>query len=292
VVYLISESNDFNFSEAYNFEQLHYFSEVVNNTIEHLPFLSRQRIITFVKLNFENLSKKCRKELSSNHHFSFLCEIDKSKNEVSSEQETLDNTTPSSPPPTSSLINTLNYRDNTLITYAKLSLQTCDAIVIKNCISKYNFSINSQNTTKNTSSMRYFWPDWQKVTLKLQNLNIPIETQLINSTVISSLVKSNSPNDMDFFFISYAKVIQLIELKKFDCANRLIKAFESVLNNNAKSSKTIMNQILYLSINKFLSEFDSIGLDESLAKNKEQILKNCRSFLIETKKDNGSILSL
>ena len=108
-------------------------------------------------------------------------------------------------------------------------------------------------------------------------------------------MKSNSPNDMDFFYICYAKLIQLIELKKFDCANRLYRAFESILNNNSKYSKIIMNQVLYLSINKYLSEYDSINspkINEIITKNKEQIVKNCKSYLIEAKKDNGNNLKI
>ena len=290
----ISESNDFYFRKKYNLERLEYFSKVLSNTVESLAFLSRQRLINFVKLYFEKLNKKCQNELSANPYFAFVCQSSKISC-VNPEEGTIDNNTPSSPPPTSSLINTLNYRDNNLITYAKLSLQTCDAIVIKNCISKYNFSINSQNASKNSSSMRHFWPNWQKIILKLQNMNIPIELQLINSSVIGNLVKSNSPNDMDFFYICYAKLIQLIELKKFDCANRLYRAFESILNNNSKYSKIIMNQVLYLSINKYLSEYDSINspkINEIITKNKEQIVKNCKSYLIEAKKDNGNNLKI
>ena len=202
----------------------------------------------------------------------------------------IDNNTPSSPPPTSSLVNTLNYRDNTSITYAKLSLQTADAIVIKNCISKYNFSINNHNSAKNVSSLRYFWPDWQKLTLKLQTLNTSLDMQLINSSVISSLIKTNSPNDMDFFFICYAKIIQLIEIKKFDSANKLVKACESIMNSNAKSSKIVTNQMLYMNINKYLNEFGSINnkTDENLIKNREQIIKSCKSFLIDVKRDPGN----
>jgi hypothetical protein len=105
LIRLVSES--FFFSKyLYNFEKLKYLAQVVNSTYENLPYNFKMHLYSFVNLNYIKFNLQSRKELSKNTHFNFPVESNKRK-ETNSES-VVDNT-PSSPPPSSSLINTLNY---------------------------------------------------------------------------------------------------------------------------------------------------------------------------------------
>ena len=278
LICLICESKNTYFKTNYNLQQMQFLPFIIKSTIDHLLPVAKERLITYIKLNFNKININCRNDM-------FLFEnvkrnIDKYQNEI-------ENSTPSSPSPSSSLVNTLNYRENTLSTYFKLSLQISDPIIIKNCISKYNFSINNQNYTKGCS-LRYFWSSWQKNILKVQNSDIQTDSNLINSSVLSNIIKLNNQHDMDFFYICFAKIIQLSELNKFDCAQKLIKACENIYNTSTKYSKMFTNLLLFFNINKYLNEFNSHKTNENTKKSQDQILKSCKSYLNETKKDSGN----
>jgi integrator complex subunit 8 len=182
----------------------------------------------------------------------------------------------------------MNLRDNGLITYAKHSLQTCDPVVIKNCISKYNLSVNqSQNPLPTLATLRYFWPQWDKAASKI--LSPKDGQQLINASTLGQLIKTSSPNDMDFFFICYAKVIQLCDVKKFECATKLLRLINVKLN-----SKIITNLMLYLSIHKYLSQdFDfNNNNNTNNTTNQETLVKMCKTFLLDSKKDPDMSLEI
>ena len=103
--------------------------------------------------------------------------------------------------------------DNDVLTYAKLSLQTCDIIALKNCISKYNFNITNNNQELNSNSLRFFWPSWQMDVSFINNVQT---NEIVNVKFISSLLKTSNLNDYDYFFISYAKINELIKIKVND----------------------------------------------------------------------------
>ena len=97
-----------------------------------------------------------------------------------------------------------------------MSLQTCDTIALKNCISKYNFSITNNNQALNTNSLRFFWSSWLNYYSRVDEVRAaidPTSSNVISSAYISSLLKSNNINDLDFFFICYLKTSELINLK-------------------------------------------------------------------------------
>jgi hypothetical protein len=100
--------------------------------------------------------------------------------------------------------------DNDVLTYAKLSLQTCDIIALKNCISKYNFNITNNNQELNSNSLRFFWPSWLNDVLFINNFQ---SNEIISMKFISNLLKSSNLNDYDYFFICYAKINELIKIK-------------------------------------------------------------------------------
>jgi hypothetical protein len=78
--------------------------------------------------------------------------------------------------------------------------------MLKNCINKYNSTVSSSG-----NSLRYFWPKWQFHASRLvsTSLNDP-NTSLINS---ASSLKLTNVNDMDYFFITFAKINHLIQHK-------------------------------------------------------------------------------
>ncbi len=105
LIRLVSES--FYFSKyLYNFEKLKYLAQVINSTYENLPQSFKAHLYSFVNLNYFKFNLQSRKELSKTAHFNFPAESNKRK-ETSS--ESFVDSTPSSPPPSSSLVNTLNY---------------------------------------------------------------------------------------------------------------------------------------------------------------------------------------
>lgn len=79
--------------------------------------------------------------------------------------------------------------------------------------------------------------------------------------------------------------------QKFDCALKLFNAYENAFGNNSKVNRLISNQYLYLNIQKFLN---SPGPASSRPKHvskylsQENILKNCKTFLINYKNEQGN----
>ena len=115
---------------------------------------------------------------------------------------------------------------------------------------------------------------------------------IIDQAFLNTLIKTNSINDMDYFYICYAKANELIYLKKYNSAFNLIKSYENILNTNAKMNKLIVNQMLYLNTSKFLNEYEYAGntvrkANEKLQSNQEQILKSCKNYLLAAKSDPG-----
>ncbi len=212
------------------------------------------------------------------------------------------------------------------MTYAKLTLQTCDPIVLKNCINKFNYALAANNTNSQTNaSLRYFWPRWQTQVSRLTTIFNTTTTSggtgtgqssvssvsgsytdLINSNVIvpaylNSSLKLNTINDMDFFYVCYAKVNCLAGEGRFELASRLIKSYESLLPSaSAKSSKLVQNQQLYVSVMRFLRYMDPNEAWLGNAKRQQQqqhfnykhlgqelLVKNCKNFLVTCKSEPG-----
>ena len=182
-----------------------------------------------------------------------------------------------------------------MVTFAKQSLQTSDPVVIKNCVSKYNFNASLNNQNSSSNGLRYFWSKWHKFAMALSN---PGDSNpIIDQAFLNTLIKTNSINDMDYFYICYAKANELIYLKKYNSAFNLVKSYENILNTNAKMNKLIVNQMLYLNTCKFLNEYEYAGntvrkANEKLQLNQEQILKSCKNYLLAAKSDPGNLLFL
>lgn len=206
------------------------------------------------------------------------------------------------------------------MTFARLALQTCDPIILKNCVNKYNSFLGANNQPTCTTSLRSFWPKWQihasKLTKIFNNQVTPntinssyndlITSNLIVSAYLTTSLKLTTLNDMDFFYISYAKINHLISIGKFDAAQRLLQSHASVLLASVKSSnKHVENQQLYWNIQHFLAymevsessmgggsrrqqqeqQFVQKNTFNFKSLNQEQLIKACKTFMCVCKSE-------
>lgn len=162
-----------------------------------------------------------------------------------------------------------------------MSLQTCDPLVLKNCIIGYN-RISSK------LGLRFFWPKWHLFANQLNNI-------VSNANYMANSYKFNNTNDADYFYICYAKIQQLISLNRFSDALKLYRSYENSSSLGQKISKFIRNQYLYLIIRFYLFNYDYSYIKEDkieYAKNilpasQDEILKSCRTFFDSSKNDPG-----
>lgn len=169
--------------------------------------------------------------------------------------------------------------DDSLLKFAVLSLQTCDPLVLKNCINRYN-----QISAK--LGLRFFWPKWQLYANELNNI-------VSNANYMANSYKFANTNDADYFYICYAKIQQLISLNKFSDALKLNRSFENSNSGSQKVSKFIRNQYLYLMIRNYMFNYDYSCVKEDRFESpkkyfsQEEILKCCRTFFDHSKNDPG-----
>lgn len=238
LVRVISDSCYFN-RDLYRLEQLKNLSNVVNSMLDLLPPNAKPNVISYIYLNMRRLNPQCRNELLKNKIFD-MSTTDSTKKQLDSgpwdETSPMEFTTPTSPPHSSSQMNSLfcfpkkdyvyfsicqisqfkmNFNQifssnkkeiGENLSFVKLSLQTCDPIMLKNCISKYNMSL-----TGSQPSLRHFWPKWQQNVSRHISSNNEPNNSLINATYL----KLTNVNDMDYFFITFAKINQLIQIKVY-----------------------------------------------------------------------------
>jgi hypothetical protein len=173
--------------------------------------------------------------------------------------------------------------ENTNLSYAKLSLQTCDPIILKNCITKYNFIEASKNNSAN--GLRYFWPKWHQLLANLYSSNQEAANLIITSTFLNTLLKTSSTNEMDFFFIASAKLIELVMAKKFDCVAKLMSSMDESLSASVRNAKFFSNIQLYVNIWTHLNQMNMLNDSQQKVTNQEQIVKACKSVLLSFKND-------
>ncbi len=105
LIRLVSESSYFS-KLSYPLDKLKYLAQVISSAYESLQPSLKAHLFSFIQLNFVKFNITNRKELSKIKLFNFPAGSNKRK-ETSS--ESMVDSTPSSPPPSSSLVNTLNY---------------------------------------------------------------------------------------------------------------------------------------------------------------------------------------
>lgn len=286
-------------------------------SLETLPANFKSNLISWVHLNMKKFNPQCRAELLKsvrllNVGHSVVSASNNTVSKTNDQDVTMydSNDTPSSPPAspsdisvfsssikyfflllTSFIVNYLNYgikkkETNSNLSYAKLALQTSDPIILKNCINKFN-------TTQTTDSLRYFWPKWHSYASKL----VSSLGNELNLTLLSmNAFKMNNFNDMDYFYVTYAKINQLIQIRKFECALKLYNAYEATFNSNAKIVRLLSNQYLYLNIQRFLTVGYYACNVNNRSNNKylntDSLLKSCRNFLASCKNDTGTCFFL
>ncbi|CAF0894283.1 unnamed protein product [Brachionus calyciflorus] len=276
--------NECSFYLNYKLDTLESISEVVGDLIDDLSQQSRKNLLLFIDVNFRKFNRKNQvalKNIMVKYKINNLSDIEI---KMDIDEQKFVESTPSSPPLSSINVNT--FKENSLLAYAKLSIQTSDPMILKNCINKYN--LNSK------TGLRFFWPKWQSFANELNNV-------VSNSNYMTNSYKLNNVNDADYFYICYAKIQQLIGLNKFSSALKLYKSYENSYNQSQKVAKFIRNQYLYLLIRNFIYNFDysnvrddqltymcrlEIKKKSTIPINQDEIIKYCRSFFDNCKHDS------
>lgn len=92
-------------------------------------------------------------------------------------------------------------------------------------------------------------------------------------------------NEMDFFFIASAKLIELVMAKKFDCVTKLMSSMDESLSPNVKNAKFFSNIQLYVNIWMHLNQMNMLKDSPHKVMNQDQIIKGCKSVLLSFKND-------
>lgn len=156
-------------------------------------------------------------------------------------------------------------------------------MVLKDCINGYN-------RISPKLGLRFFWPKWQLFANELNNV-----VSLAN--YINNSYKFNNTNDVDYFYICYAKIQQLIYFNRFSDALKLYASYEDSNNLGQKASKFIRNQYIYLMIRFYLFNYDFSYVKEHkidsvkniCQPNQDEILISCRTFFDSLKNDPGKL---
>jgi hypothetical protein len=292
-----------NYFRSQNLADLRHLPKILERCFDSLSTTGKANIKAFLHLNQKRLDRQSLEILKSIKGLDV--QIDANNETSSTDEEMVSDSTPSSPPPSSSIVNNLNNSktrsnklsklialnifflfigENTNLSYAKLSLQTCDPIILKNCITKYNFIQSNKNISAN--GLRYFWPKWHKLLGNLYSSNQEAANLIITSTFLNTLLKTNSVNEMDFFFIASAKLIELVMAKKFDCVTKLMSSMEESLSSSVKSTKFFSNIQLYVNIWMHLNQMNILKSDsQQKLTNQDQLIKGCKSVLLSFKND-------
>jgi hypothetical protein len=156
-------------------------------------------IQSFVQYFYERFHGSCQFELSRTNYFKL-------------ELETF---SPLSPIGVTSQARSLliyQTEENKSLEYGRLILHSCDPGLLKSSITSYN-QINNAGSPSIDRPLRYFWNKWLKSFSKLCSVSQSESPELITEIFLANRIKTNSPNDIDYYFIASSKINELISIR-------------------------------------------------------------------------------
>ncbi len=159
------------------------------------------------------------------------------------------------------------------LTHKKQLLQTSKSQTILSCIETADSTIQS-DAYKN--KLHYFWPRWEA---HIHPLMFIKNRSTLSDDVLERFFATTNKKELQFYFISFAKIYELVRVKKFDAAFFLLKGLEQ---KGIKNGRFLSDMALYVNVSKCLNELDfsDSRKDQRLKMNLEKKVEEAKDFFV------------
>lgn len=164
----------------------------------------------------------------------------------------------------------------TELVHKKHLLQTSKSAVILSCVQSNDITIQSE---KYRNKLRYFWTKWES---QIQPMMFIKNRNTLNEDILERFFATNNKADLQFFFISFAKLHELIRVNKFDSAYFLLKGIEQ---KGIKNGRFLSDMALYVNVSKCTNELDFTipRMGQKLKNNLEKKVVDAKAFFTHHK---------
>jgi len=101
----------------------------------------------------------------------------------------------------------------------------------------------------------------------------------LSDDVLERFFATTNKKELQFYFISFAKIYELVRVKKFDAAFFLLKGLEQ---KGIKNGRFLSDMALYVNVSKCLNELDfsDSRKDQRLKMNLEKKVEEAKDFFV------------
>ncbi len=209
-----------------------YSFQVLNKDAKKLTAHSKNSVDAFLQLNFHKIGQAIDE----------LSHLDVKKPTVNTQQQQpIDYSTLSFTSMEKSAV-----KRNELL-FKKCLVQTNQSKEILRCLDENCVTIQSE---KYRNKLRYFWSNWEP---QAQPLLFLKGRKTLTNEILEKVFVSTELKDVQFYFISVAKLFELVRIKKFDAAYFILKGMES---KGFKNGRFLSDMALFVNVSKISHELD------------------------------------